>query len=65
MDELLLKIESLEIDLSDARKKLELSNNCINTLEDKLNNIKPNNNYFLFVFIVLIISIFILKIKSN
>ena len=65
MDDLLLKIETLEIDLKDARNKLELSNKCIDTLQEKLSNVKPNNNFCLSIFIILIISIFILKIKSK
>jgi len=61
------KIEMLENDLSNVKTKLELSNRYAASLEEKLN---INNNqikvpFVLVVFVILIISLFVLKITEK
>lgn len=61
------KIETLENDLSNTKTKLELSNRYASSLEEKLNI--TNNTikipFVLVVFVVLIISLFVLKIAEK
>lgn len=61
------KIEQLENDLSNTKTKLDLSNRCIENLESKLNvqNSTIQIPFILIVFIVLIISLFILKLTEK
>lgn len=61
------KIEQLENDLSNTKTKLDLSNGYIENLESKLNvqNSTIQIPFILIVFIVLIISLFILKLTEK
>mgnify|MGYP000032564581 FL=1 len=61
------KIEQLENDLSNTKTKLDLSNRYIENLESKLNvqNSTIQIPFILIVFIVLIISLFILKLTEK
>lgn len=61
------KIEQLENDLSNTKTKLDLSNRYIENLESKLNvqNSTIQTPFILIVFIVLIISLFILKLTEK
>ena len=61
------KIEQLENDLSNTKTKLDLSNRYIENLESKLNvqNSTIQLPFILIVFIVLIISLFILKLTEK
>lgn len=61
------KIEQLENDLSNIKTKLDLSNRYIENLESKLNvqNSTIQIPFILIVFIVLIISLFILKLTEK
>lgn len=61
------KIEQLENDLSNTKTKLDLSNRYIENLESKLNvqNSTIQIPFVLIVFIVLIISLFILKLTEK
>ena len=61
------KIEQLENDLSNTKTKLDLSNRYIENLESKLNvqNSTIQKPFILIVFIVLIISLFILKLTEK
>lgn len=61
------KIEQLENDLSNTKTKLDLSNRYIENLESKLNvqNSTIQIPFILVVFIVLIISLFILKLTEK
>ena len=61
------KIEQLENDLSNTKTKLDLSSRYIENLESKLNvqNSTIQIPFILIVFIVLIISLFILKLTEK
>ena len=63
------KIEMLENDLSNTKTKLELSNKYASSLEAKLNSQNVNSSiqvpFILIVFIVLIISLFVLKLSEK
>jgi len=61
------KIEQLENDLSNTKTKLDLSNRYIENLESKLNvqNSTIQIPFILIVFIVLIISLFILRLTEK
>jgi wobble nucleotide-excising tRNase len=61
------KIEQLENDLSNTKTKLDLSNRYIENLESKLSvqNSTIQIPFILIVFIVLIISLFILKLTEK
>ncbi len=61
------KIEQLENDLSNTKTKLDLSNRYIENLESKVNvqNSTIQIPFILIVFIVLIISLFILKLTEK
>ena len=61
------KIEQIENNLSNTKTKLDLSNRYIEKLESKLNVQKSTIQipFILIVFIVLIISLFILKLTEK
>ena len=58
------KIEQLENDLSNTKTKLDLSNRYIENLESKL-NVQNSTIQIPFILIVLIISLFILKLTEK
>ena len=61
------KIEMLETELSDAQSKLRLSNKYADSLEQKINVVSKNNTLIFpaIVFLILIISLFVLKLKEK
>lgn len=61
------KIEQLENDLSNTKTKLDLSNRYIENLESKLSvqNSTIQIPFILIVFIILVISLFILKLTEK
>lgn len=61
------KIEILQNDLSNLKSQLELSNRYASSLEEKLsiNNNQIQIPFVLIVFIILIISLFVLKLSEK
>lgn len=63
------KIEELESDISNLKNRLELSNKYADSLEQKLSLQSNTSNiqfpFILIVFIVLIISLFVLKLSEK
>ncbi len=63
------KIEELESDISNLKNRLELSNQYADSLEQKLSLQSNTSNiqfpFILIVFIVLIISLFVLKLSEK
>lgn len=61
------KIEILQNDLSNLKSQLELSNRYAASLEEKLsiNNNQIQIPFVLIVFVILIISLFVLKLSEK
>ncbi len=69
MDNEVSRIEALESDISNLKNRLELSNKYADSLEQKLNSQSNTSNiqvpFILIVFIILIISLFVLKLSEK